>query len=81
MDLPLVRQQQVWCLGRSPSILPFYHTGMARIMPEHERLPRVGNAVTVTVGEPVDVSDISCRCGQKGEDQHEASTPTTLLPV
>lgn len=42
--------------------MPFYHSGMARVMPEHGRLPRVGQTVAVTVGEPVDVSDLTCQC-------------------
>ncbi len=63
----------MWHLRRSPTILPFYHSGMARIMPEHGRIPRVGNQITVTVGEPVDMSDLTCRCGRKGAAQQEAS--------
>ena len=41
------------CMRRDPVIVPFYHSGMARIMPEHGRIPRVGQTVAVTVGEPI----------------------------
>ncbi len=53
-------------------VLPFYHSGMGAVLPEHGRIPRVGKRVTVTVGEPVDVSDLTCRCGEKGEQRRQA---------
>ncbi|CAK0739091.1 hypothetical protein CVIRNUC_001135 [Coccomyxa viridis] len=55
--------------GRDPVIVPFYHSGMARIMPEHGRIPRVGQTVAVTVGEPIDVSDLTCQCHEAGNTQ------------
>ncbi|CAL8463510.1 g3044 [Coccomyxa elongata] len=57
--------------GRCPVVLPFYHSGMGRVMPEHGRIPRVGRQVDITVGEPMDVSDLACRCGQPGVDQKQ----------
>lgn len=53
-------------------ILPFYHSGMGRVMPEHGRIPRVGQSVEITVGNPLDVSDLACRCGQPGVNQKQA---------
>ncbi len=47
---------------RDPLVIPFYHSGMAQIMPEHGRIPRVGQTVAVTVGEPIDLSDLTCEC-------------------
>ena len=58
---------------RDPAIIPFYHSGMARIMPEHGRIPRVGQTVAVTVGDPIDVSDLTCHC-------REGSTKVEALP-
>ena len=57
------------CMRRDPVIVPFYHSGMARIMPEHGRIPRVGQTVAVTVGEPIDVSDLTCQCHEAGNTQ------------
>ena len=61
-------------MRRDPVIVPFYHSGMARIMPEHGRIPRVGQTVAVTVGEPIDVSDLTCQCREVG------NTQVVLLP-
>lgn len=58
-------------------ILPFYHSGMGRVMPEHGRIPRVGREVDITVGQPLDMSDLTCRCGQPGLDQKQARQLTT----
>ena len=49
---------------RDPLVIPFYHSGMARIMPEHGRIARVGQTVAVTVGEPMDLSDLTCQCSE-----------------
>ena len=38
-------------------------------MPRKAVVPRSGHLVTVTVGNPVDVSDLTPRCNCKGEDQ------------
>lgn len=54
---------------RDPVVLPFYHSGMGGVMPKHKRVPRAGNEVRVVVGQPVDLSDLTCRCNQAGEDQ------------
>ena len=62
----------VLAVARDPVVLPFYHSGMAAVMPEHGRIPRVGKHVTVTVGEPVPVSDLTCGCRRKGEQLKEA---------
>jgi hypothetical protein len=43
-------------------VLPFYHSGMARVMPRKGRLPRAGHAVHVVVGDPVELSDLVAAC-------------------
>ncbi len=58
--------------GTCPVVLPFYHSGMGRVMPEHGRIPRVGRQVDIIIGEPLEVSDLACRCGQPGVDQKQA---------
>ncbi len=47
-------------------MLPFFHSGMGRVMRFKAMVPRVGHTVDVVVGEPVDLSHITCRCGKKG---------------
>ena len=54
---------------RDPVVLPFYHSGMAEVVPLKNYLPRAGRSVNVTVGSPVDLSDITCRCNCDGVDQ------------
>ena len=63
------RDMRRCCMHRDPVIVPFYHSGMARIMPEHGRIPRVGQTVAVTVGKPIDVSDLTCQCHKGGNTQ------------
>lgn len=59
--------------GRQPVVLPFYHSGMANVMPYRSVVPRLGNTVHVLVGEPVKLSDISCNCNKSGVNQHKVS--------
>jgi hypothetical protein len=47
-------------------ILPYFHSGMARVLPFKATLPRVGHDIQVAVGEPLDLSHITCRCNQPG---------------
>eukprot|EP00887_Chlorella_sp_A99_P007893 scaffold20.g7893.t1 len=54
---------------RDPIVLPFYHSGMGRVLPKRGRLPRAGNHVHVVVGQPLDLRDVTCRCNQPGENQ------------
>ncbi len=42
-------------------------------MPRKAVVPRLGHLITVTVGDPVDVSDLTPRCNCKGEDQAQVS--------
>lgn len=46
----------------TPVVLPFYHSGMGRILPKGCVLPRVGYTVKVTVGQPIDLTELSSRC-------------------
>jgi monolysocardiolipin acyltransferase len=55
--------------GRTPTVLPFYHSGMGRVMPRRGRIPRAGHDIHVAVGEPVYLEDLAARCGKEGEDQ------------
>ena len=59
---------------RDPIVLPFYHSGMGAVMPKRASLPRAGNAVTVLVGQPLELGDLTCDCHREGVDQKEAST-------
>jgi hypothetical protein len=52
-------------------VLPLYHTGMGDVQPKGSTVPRVGRRLTVTVGEPLDLRDITCRCNAAGEDQRQ----------
>ena len=55
--------------GTAPIVLPFYHSGMGDIMPRRARIPRVGKEVTITIGRPLDLRHITCRCqGPKPEE-------------
>ncbi|KAK9837621.1 hypothetical protein WJX74_001596 [Apatococcus lobatus] len=56
---------------RQPVILPLFHSGMGRVLPKGSVVPRVGHEVTVLVGEPIDLSDITCRCNQSDIDQQQ----------
>ena len=47
-------------------ILPFYHSGMARVLPYRAMVPRAGHSVHVMVGQPLDLSHITCKCNQQG---------------
>jgi len=47
---------------RAPLVLPFYHSGMGRVLPRHGRVPRAGQAVVALVGEPVPLGDLAPRC-------------------
>ncbi|GBG00037.1 phosphate acyltransferase [Raphidocelis subcapitata] len=57
--------------GRDPVVLPYLHSGMGRVVPYLSALPRAGNEVAVVVGEPLDLSAVTCRCNQPGEEQTE----------
>jgi hypothetical protein len=46
---------------RDPIVLPFYHSGMGPVLPRHGRLPRAGHSVSVVVGQPIDLADLTCR--------------------
>ena len=52
-----------------PIVLPWYHSGMGDIMPKGARIPRVGHAVSVVVGEPLNLDDVICKCGDQRHNQ------------
>jgi monolysocardiolipin acyltransferase len=55
--------------GSVPRVLPFYHSGMGRVMPRRARVPRVGNDIDVIVGDTINMDDLAARCGKEREDQ------------
>lgn len=57
---PLGEQKLLQC--RDPIVLPFYHSGMGRILPKGSVIPRVGQTVYVTVGEPIELRDLTRKC-------------------
>ncbi len=52
---------------------------MAAVLPMKSMLPRVGHKVVVQVGQPLDVSHISCRCNQAGEEQEQVGRGQAAL--
>ena len=57
--------------------MPMYHSGMGEVLPKHATLPRWGKQVTVVVGQPVDLSDLTCNCNKEGVDQREVGGVVT----
>ena len=51
---------------RDPLVVPFYHSGMGRVLPKTKIVPRWGNEIHVSVGQPVDLADqlAACRAAQ-----------------
>ncbi|KAL8130481.1 hypothetical protein V2J09_019636 [Rumex salicifolius] len=41
-----------------PVVIPFVHTGMQEIMPIGAKFPRIGKAVTVLIGDPIQFDDL-----------------------
>ncbi|MEW5309698.1 MAG: hypothetical protein WDW38_001563 [Sanguina aurantia] len=66
----LVCDARVRC-GEDPLVLPFYHSGMGRVLPLQAKVPSVGHSVEVLVGEPMDLSSLTCNCGKAGMDQQQ----------
>jgi hypothetical protein len=52
-------------------VMPFYHSGMGVIQPRGSTLPRAGHQLHITIGQPLPLGDITCRCGKSGEDQQQ----------
>lgn len=50
--------------GQTPLVVPFWHSGMAVVKPYGEYSIGVGKRVHVTVGEPIDFSDLVKKCGR-----------------
>lgn len=63
---------------RDPLVVPFYHTGMGIIQPRGSTLPRVGRQLHVTIGQPLPLGDLTCRCGRAGEDQQQVRANVRL---
>lgn len=54
-------------------MLPFYHSGMGRVVPRRARLPRAGHRVSVLVGEPVDLDDLVGGCSAGGAEARQCA--------
>ena len=52
-------------------MLPFYHSGMGRILPKGAVIPRSGQTVHVTFGEPVELRDLTKKCNCSSFQQSE----------
>ncbi|KAG2498619.1 hypothetical protein HYH03_003367 [Edaphochlamys debaryana] len=48
--------------GKDPIVLPFYHSGMGHVLPLSSRFFKAGHEVEVRIGEPVPISDVTCKC-------------------
>jgi hypothetical protein len=59
-------------------VVPFYHSGMGVIQPRGSTLPRAGQQLHVTIGQPLPLGDLTCRCGQPGEDQQQVRAALPL---
>lgn len=66
------------CELQAPIVLPFYHTGMHRVLPQvpgtKKQLmpPKIGNTVRVRVGEPIEVQDLLDEWRAKRKEAREA---------
>ena len=60
-------------------MLPFYHSGMGRILPKGSVVPRVGHTVHVTVGDPIELQDLTEKCNCSCYKQSEVRLLPKLL--
>ncbi|EKX32004.1 hypothetical protein GUITHDRAFT_121823 [Guillardia theta CCMP2712] len=71
---PGVGKLIAYCEEQSPIVLPFYHTGMHRVLPQFPNSraqsfpPKTGNKVTIRIGEPIHVKDLLDEYRQKREE-------------
>lgn len=83
VNMSMEHMRLKWGVGRlvydspvCPIVLPFYHIGMDKILPNRTPyIPRVGKTVTVVVGEPMDFKELVSEMREKQED------PTTARKV
>lgn len=76
VNMTLERMRLKWGVGRlvydssvCPIVLPFYHVGMDRVLPnQRPYIPRIGRWVTVVVGEPLDFREEVEEMRRKNED-------------
>ena len=48
-------------------MVPFFHSGMGRVLPKTFVVPRWGNDINVTVGSPLDLAEQLAKC-RSGRD-------------
>uniref|UniRef100_A0A2P2ICA8 Tafazzin family protein n=1 Tax=Hirondellea gigas TaxID=1518452 RepID=A0A2P2ICA8_9CRUS len=59
--------------GKVPVILPLYHVGMDSVLPNvYPYRPKIGQKVTILVGEPLDMKPILARIDHQNKDPVEA---------
>ncbi|XP_071543863.1 tafazzin [Panulirus ornatus] len=76
VNMSMERMRLKWGVGRlvydspvCPIVLPFYHVGMDKILPNQvPYIPRIGKTVTVVVGEPMDFKEFVSEMKEKQED-------------
>lgn len=51
--------------------MPFYHSGMPTIQPKNSTLAGVGHRLHIAVGEPLEMTDLICNCGNPSNDQQQ----------
>lgn len=47
---------------RDPVVVPFFHSGMGRVLPKTFVVPRWGNDITITVGGPINLAEQLAVC-------------------
>lgn len=59
--------------GKAPIVLPIYHCGMDSVLPNKTPyVPRVGQKVTIVVGQPIDTSQMLAELQHQKKDPVEA---------
>lgn len=80
VNMGQTRMRLKWGVGRliydcpiTPVVLLFYHIGMDSVLPNKlPYIPRVGNIVTIVVGEPLDFRDMVQEMREQGEGDERA---------
>ena len=81
-QVPVAEPQAGW-QRRDPVVLPFFHTGMGRVLPKTKQVPRWGNEISITVGQPLDLADqlAACRAAQDREARTAVRSSFCRMPA